>query len=528
VGRFGGNALAIELGAPNEILMVDMGLGFVAPPNQGLATFSPDFSLLKPMGKRLVAYAITHGHDDHIGALPQAHGMCPAPIFATAFTADLIRRRFANAGQGAPPISVMAPGEKRRVGAFELEFVSVAHSVPDAAALAVHTPWGTLIHSGDFGLDADPPLGRKTDLDRLNALGDAGVLALCADSTGAATPGRGRDELDVWPPLRDAVRTTPGRVFFSTFASHLGRLSLFLRACRQAERRVGLVGRAVRELVDLGQRRGWIRSPDLIGTPDEIRELPANRQAWVLSGSQGEWGGAFRRVAEGGEAGLSPGPTDALIHSARAIPGHELAVAQCLDLFAQQGARVFSGHPFHASGHGQAEDLRELIRATRPQHLIPVHGAPRHLAAHRHLALAEGMEDSRVHLLGPGASLHLHGGEVSVEEGEVEDWVVTANGEAIRDAGVWRASRQRMSEGGLLWIWAQKSGAQCHDEGLFPPLGDAERRQLAQALSGWRPRNQPLSSEDAEDARRRVLRVFRKLKRRPPHVVVKGPVDPCP
>ena len=363
VGRFGRNCLLIEDEASGGVVVVDCGVRFAGPELPGFDVGLPDLERLGALGNRLLAYIVTHGHEDHIGALPLALRERSAPVYCTSFTARFLQRRCARLGQKHPPIDVLDYGENRTVGVFSLSFAAVSHSIPGAASLILHTPVGVIVHSGDFRVDEDPVFGLPTDLDSLSAAaGPEGVACLLADSTGATTAGRNGGERAVGPRLEacfhDDGDPVDGVIFVALFASHLQRLAVLIDVCRRRKRKLVLLGRGLLEVLQMGLAEGCIDGSDVIVDQSALRNLPRHRVCVALTGSQGEERAALARLARRDPSlGVLVEAGDRVVFSARVIPGNERVVQPLVDAFVDQGATVIAGR---AAPH--AEYLRVLQR----------------------------------------------------------------------------------------------------------------------------------------------------------------------
>ena len=409
LGEVGMNCLALE--CEGRVAVVDCGLLFPAE-DLGAGAVAPDLSWLRERRERVDAVLVTHGHEDHIGALPLLLRDVPVPVYGPRLALALLRPRLDEAGVRAELREVRA-GETVRAGGgspFAAEFLAVTHSVPDACGLAIGTPQGTLLHSGDFKIDERPLDGRRTDLPRIEALGRAGVRLLLSDSTNAERPGTSLSEAEVGPALRDALGGARGRVFVACFSSHLHRIQQVADAAAAHGRRVALVGRSMEESVRLGLQLGYLRfPPGLLAAPGEASGLRARESCVLVTGTQGEPRSALARLARGEHPDLRVEPGDRVVLSSRFIPGNEVAIGRVLDALTARGAEVLweEFRALHASGHAHEEEQRRLVRLARPEHFVPIHGELRHLARHAAHAAAEGVPDAGRHLLVDGEVLEL-------------------------------------------------------------------------------------------------------------------------
>ncbi|BDG03618.1 ribonuclease J [Anaeromyxobacter oryzae] len=387
------NCLALE--ADGRIAVVDCGILF---PNEniGVDVIAPDLAWLRERKDRVGAIFLTHGHEDHVGALAFLLRDVPVPVYGTRFTLELLKPRLAEAGVSAD-LRQVTPGDVRPAGEaspIEAEFIAVTHSIPDACGLALRTPQGTILHTGDFKIDPAPVRGPAMDLARIEALGRAGVRLLLSDSTNAEREGTSLSESQVGPALEAAFEPARGRIFVACFASNVHRIQQVVTAARAFGRRVAFLGRAMETNVRLAQALGYLEMPAWmpVGFP-EARELPPRELCVLTTGTQGEPRSALARLARGEHPDLEISRGDFVILSSRFIPGNEVAVGQVVNDLCRRGAEVaYEGlAPLHVSGHAQAAEQRRIIQLARPSHFVPIHGEYRHLARHAAHAAAEGV-----------------------------------------------------------------------------------------------------------------------------------------
>jgi ribonuclease J len=404
------NALVLEDG--DDALLIDCGIMF--PEEEvGVDVMHADFSYAVGLGDRLRAVVLTHGHEDHIGAVPFLLALRRVPIYGPPMALELVRSRLEEHELGfEPELHPIHPQEPFRIGGLELEAIRVTHSIPDAVALAIHTSAGTVIHTGDFKVDLNPPNGLHFDLQRLSELGAAGVALLLSDSTNIEMEGMTRGEKDVADELDRTIKEAGrGRVFVSAFSSNLQRLQSVIECAERHGRDLVLAGRSVWRYVGAGTSLGLLRLPGERLVPvEKAKDHPRERTLVFLSGTQGEPGSALTRVALGAHRHLAVEPGDLVVLSARHIPGNELAIARVIDNLARLGARVVhvGNRPgIHASGHAHREEQKLMIQLVRPRFFIPVHGTFQYLSYHAQLAQQLGvsetllLENGQVGLLDP-------------------------------------------------------------------------------------------------------------------------------
>jgi ribonuclease J len=418
LGEFGKNCLVVRAGG--QAVILDAGISFPDESLPGVDRVAPDFSGLS--GEDVRGIFLTHGHEDHIGALGQLLETVDAPVFCTAFTAALARRRMAESGVRGR-FHPTVPGAPVRAGAFSLTFLPVSHSVPQSAALVVEVEGMRLFHSGDFKLDSDGPERERTDLSEWARLAAGCDLAMI-DSTNAERAGRCGSEREARAGVGEEIRRSAGRVVLTTFSSHVARISGAVESARAAGRRVALLGKSMREIADLAEEFGYLSLPAGIRLErSEIAGSPARRLLAVCAGSQGEPYSALFRLALDRHADLRLSPGDRVIFSARSIPGRQQAVARVIDHLLRRGASVVepdAGSPIHVSGHAWRDDLREAIQALRPRAVLPLHGHRKALARCGEVAVEAGVAPERVFLCDNGDSLFLDPDGCRLAPGERE------------------------------------------------------------------------------------------------------------
>jgi ribonuclease J len=458
-GEIGLNATLFIDG--EDALLVDCGILLGVPNAPGVERAVPGFEALRVPGRRLHGVVITHGHEDHIGALPALLADFDVPVFGTPLATTLVRSRLEGTRGGNFPIAREAKKQAKRLqavplggraelGPFKVELIRVTHSLPESAALCIEAPSGRVVHSGDFKLDKNPHDGALTDTDRLRALGDLGVDLLLADSTNSEVPGHNRCERDVGLEIDRLIGEAKSRVIIAVLASHLHRVEAIMHASRKHGRRVALVGRALYELVKIGIETGHLDIDEsLLVTEDRIAYVPKRELVILTTGSQGETQAGLSRIASARDDQLRPEPDDRVIISARTIPGNEQAVRRVVNAFARRGVTVLTDRmlPVHCSGHASAEEQAELMRLVRPKNFVPVHGERAMLEAHAKTARREGV--GQIFVIENGESLVLEGGTVMRGERElVSRRAIDGEGRALDWGDV--KDRIRLSKNGLV------------------------------------------------------------------------------
>jgi ribonuclease J len=399
VGEIGMNLSIYGLGPERRRswLAVDLGVSFAAEEHlPGVDLILPDIRYLVEERTNLAGLVITHAHEDHFGALIELWPRLKVPVYATPFTAALIEaKRRGEPGAPEIPVNIVQLGSRFQVGPFDIELVTMAHSIPEANALIIRTPCGTVLHTGDWKIDPTPVLGDRTDEKKLRALGDEGCLAMVADSTNAIREGRSPSEADVAKTITDLIKNAPRRVAVTTFASNVGRLRTVAEAARAADREVVVVGRAMERTVQIARELGYFDGVQDFRPQDAYGYLPPNKVVALCTGSQGEPRAALARIAEDQHPEVTLSRGDMVLYSARTIPGNEKAVGRAINGLIDQGIEVITDrtHLVHVSGHPRRAEVEELIGWVKPKILIPVHGEALHLSEHAALARRCGVKE---------------------------------------------------------------------------------------------------------------------------------------
>jgi ribonuclease J len=399
LGEIGKNMTVIEYGG--RIVVVDTGLMFPTAEMLGIDLVLPDFSYLRDRARDIEAIVLTHGHEDHVGALPyvlREIGMPPV-IYGGQLTVGMVRSKLDEHKLKEAPLKELPAGEKVQAGPFELELVHLSHSIPDMRGVIVGTELGKVLMTGDYKFDQTPVDGRPADVARLAELGREGLLLLCGDSTNADRPGIAPSESSVGPALLDTFSDCKGRIIVTSFASNIHRVQQVIDAAVQLDRRVALVGRSMRKNFNIASNLGIANAPSgLFIQPKEIESFPDEKVIVISTGSQGEPLSALRRMANNDHRDVELHSGDTVVFSATPVPGNERAVNETIDRIYEIGASVVTAKdaPIHASGHGWQEEIKLMLNLTKPRYVLPVHGDHQRLRLHKQLATAVGIEAERI------------------------------------------------------------------------------------------------------------------------------------
>jgi len=392
LGEIGKNTTAIRYN--DQILIIDAGLAFPDEDMYGVDLVIPDYTYLIENKDLILGILITHGHEDHIGGLPYLLRHVNVPIFGTRLAIGLVQYKLTEAKLGQVTTQVIQPGESIKLGSFAIDFINGSHSIPGSVGLALHSPLGTIVHSGDFKLDHTPVSGNVLDIHKFSELGDKGVLCLLSDSTNVERPGFTKSERLVGQNIDKAFADAEGRIIFASFASNVNRLQQAITAAFKYQRKVATVGRSMVNVVSIAAELGYLDVPeDTLIDVDEAMSLPSNQVCILTTGSQGEPMAALTRMANHNHRQISIYPGDTVILSASPIPGNEKAVSRNIDQLFKLGAKVIyeSISGMHVSGHASQEELKLMLSMTKPKYFIPVHGEYRMLMKHAELAEQVGI-----------------------------------------------------------------------------------------------------------------------------------------
>src|SRR5437660_7655860 len=415
LGEFGMNMTAVRYG--DDIIVVDAGMMFPDAELLGVDLVMPDLTFLKENQSQVRALILTHGHEDHIGAVPYFLGEIDVPVYGTAFTLELVQRRMEEYElEKTPRLIRVKPKQAIGVGPFKVEFVHVTHSIVSAVALAITTPVGVVIHTGDFKVDPTPTDNELFDLHTFAEYGKRGVLLLLSDSTNADRPGYTESERAVRPRMEEIFNRSERRVVVSCFSSSIHRIQLVLDLAQEYNRRVAVIGRSMVSVTEIAHSLGLLEIPDgILLRPQDVMDVAPDKVAILISGTQGEPMSALARAAVDNHKHVSIEKGDTVVLSSRIIPGNEKAIFRMIDHMARRGADVLYGSmnpPLHVSGHGSVEEMKLVLNLLRPRYFMPIHGEFRQLSKHAkladHLRFA-GLEETFVMDSGDILELDHHG-----------------------------------------------------------------------------------------------------------------------
>ena len=439
-------------GCRGHWIMVDLGLTFADATYPGVELILPDLEFIEDQQKQLLGIVLTHGHEDHIGALPYLAEELKAPLFATPFTAGLIAGKLEEEGlTGQVKLNIVERGGSIELGPFRVSFVALSHSIPEGNGLLIETPFGNVFHTGDWKIDETPVIGEAPSPDTLRAIGDQGVLALVCDSTNVFQDAPSGSEESVHAGLLAKVAEAKGRVLVTTFASNAARLQTIGRVAREAGREVCIAGRSLERILRVAQATGYLKDFPTPVSFDEAMRLPRSEVLVIATGGQGEPRAALGRIA-GGTHELKLAQGDSVIFSSRIIPGNEIAIGRIMNQLSDLGVRIITERQahVHVSGHPGRPELVEMYNWVRPEIVVPVHGEARHLAEHSRLALGHGVartivqKNGDVIRLAPGEPKKVD--EVRVGQLVLDgDIILPANGSTVNE-------RRRISYGGLITV----------------------------------------------------------------------------
>ena len=388
VGEFGMNMMAVT--SDDTTVLLDAGAMFPSPEHLGIDLIVPDLAYLEQTKRRVTALVLTHGHEDHIGAVPYVWDKLDGPVYGTPLTLALLEPKLKEHKIDASGrLVTVTPGDRVGVGPMEIEFLRVTHSIPDCVALALHTPAGTLVHTGDYKIDKTPLDDEHLDTRRFAQLGEDGVLVLFADSTNVEKPGYTGSERDVIHAFEEIFAGTRGRLVVTTFASSLHRIQVLVDLAVRFGRKIALVGRGVLQNAEIARRLGRLTIPEGTQIRDrDVEQYPRDKVLCIVTGSQGEPRAALSRIAVDAHRHVKLEPDDVVVFSARAIPGNQRAIGRLMNHIVRRGAQVIDedSKRVHVSGHASAEELKLMLSLVRPRYFVPIHGEYRYLVRHGQLA----------------------------------------------------------------------------------------------------------------------------------------------
>ena len=454
LSEIGKNMMLIEYA--DDIIIIDAGLMFPEEEMLGIDLVIPDISYLLEHREKIRGIIVTHGHEDHVGALPYLLPQLNVPVYSTKLTQGLIsvklkeRRKLSEA-----KLKIIPPGGALTLGKFKIEFFPVCHSIPDSVGLIIYTPIGTIVHSGDFKIDYTPVSGKPTDLSRLAQLGAQGVLLLLADSTYAELPGYTPSEMVVGETLDHIMADAPGRVIVTTFSSLVSRVQQVIDSAAKHQRRVCIVGRSMTDTANMALELGYLNAPDgILARIDEVRGIPHDKIVFVTTGSQGEPTSALVRMANRDHRQLHILRGDTVVFSASPIPGNEALINRTVDSLFRQGAQVLYSKvsPVHVHGHASQEELKLLVNLVKPKFFMPIHGEYRHLTIHAQIAQSVGIPKENIFVLEDGDILELNP-QTGKIAGKVSAGNVYVDGLSVGDIGtVVLRDRKMLSRDGMVVV----------------------------------------------------------------------------
>lgn len=531
LGEFGMNMMILEL--PGSAIVIDCGMMFPDASVMGVDAVIPDMAYVRSIREKIAAIFLTHGHEDHIGALPFLLEIASVPVYGMKLTLGFVEDKLEEFGmRAAADLREMEPRRAIEAGDFTVEPIFVTHSIVDAVGLAIRTPLGTVVHTGDFKLDPTPIDGLETDLRRFAAYGEEGVMLLLSDSTNAIVEGYSRSESVVGRTLEEVFARATGRIVITTFASHIHRIQQIIDCARKVGRKVFLVGRSLVENVETAERLGWIHFPrDARPGHNKPMDEPANRTVVITTGTQGEPSSALARIALDEHRGVQVEPGDLVVISARTIPGNERKINSVIDHLYRRGAEVIHDEMpgIHVSGHACREELKTMLQLVVPRFFMPIHGTLRHMVKHAQLAESVGIARSRITVITNGEVAEFDGESSRVVDERVPAGKVFIDGQAEEVATVVVRDRQHLAEDGFVIVVValdMRSGGLAREPEIIT-RGLVHVDESAEVLTQMRAQvNEVLASSSVEERsdpeivqeklRAALKRFFRKkLNRRP-------------
>ena len=449
----------------DDIILIDAGLMFPEDDMLGIDLVIPDITYLLENKDKVKAIFLTHGHEDHIGALPYVLKQIDVPVYGTALTLGILQGRLRENNVSDNNLVTIKPGDKINVGAFNLEFIRVNHSIPDAISIVIKTPIGTIIHTGDFKFDQTPVDGQVTQFNKFAEFGDEGVLALLADSTNAERPGFTQSEKMVGQTFDDEFRYARNRIIVATFSSNVHRIQQVVDSAVKYKRKVAVIGRSMINVVNIAMELGYLRIPEgVLIDIDETNNYTSDQIVIITTGSQGEPMSALTRMAMNDHKKVDIMPGDTVIISATPIPGNEKLVARTIDHLYKLGADVIyeKSNGVHVSGHASQEEIKLMHNLVRPKYFIPVHGEYRHLIKHANLAKDLGMLSENIVIAENGSVIEISKNGIGIN-GKIQSGKVLVDGLGVGDVGnIVLRDRRQLSQDGIMIVVVTIDHETCH------------------------------------------------------------------
>lgn len=526
LGEFGKNMMVYEYG--DIMFAIDAGLMFPEDDMPGIDVVIPDITYLLANAHKMKGFVLTHGHEDHIGALPYVLPQLNVPIYGTRLTLGLVENKLREHGLWQKTAwHLIDENSRLQFGPIQLEFVHLCHSIPDAVGVVIHTPVGTVVHMTDFKFDAHPVDGRLTNEDKLKALGDAGVRILLSDSTNAEKMGFTPSEQELEGVLDDLIRQAPGRVILATFASNISRIQQVIEVSERYGRSVGVTGRSMINNTRMAVELGYLQPPaGGLLTPDQMNHLPPEKVTVLCTGSQGETTSALVRMSRGQYRHIQLGKGDTVIISATPIPGNEKMIQRTLDNLFRLGADIYYDELFdvHVSGHGNRGDLAHMLSLVRPQTFIPIHGEYRQLVLHARLAQEQGLSADQTLVIEDGQVVEVGPDYVFLAE-QVASGRVFVDGSGVGDIGsVVLRDRRQLAQDGFLVVTIgldQETGdvvlgPEILSRGFIYMAESAELIEAAKEVAWDVLETQETAADVAEHVHRALAKFcYRTMRRRP-------------
>ncbi len=463
LGEIGKNMTVFRYG--DDIILIDAGLMFPEDDMLGIDLVIPDITYLLENKDKVKAIFLTHGHEDHIGALPYVMKHLDVPVYGTALTLGILQGRLRENDVSDENLVTIKPGDRISVGSFKLEFIRVNHSIPDAVSIVIKTPIGVIIHTGDFKFDQTPVDGQVTQFSKFAEYGDAGVLALLADSTNAERPGYTQSEKMVGQTFDDEFRYARNRIIVATFSSNVHRIQQVVDSAIKYKRKVAVIGRSMINVVNIAMELGYLKIPEgVLIDIDETNNYSANQIVIITTGSQGEPMSALTRMAMNDHKKVGIMPGDTVIISATPIPGNEKLVSRTIDHLYKLGADVIyeKSNGVHVSGHASQEEIKLMHNLVRPKYFIPVHGEYRHLIKHANLAKDLGMPKENIVIAENGSVIELTKKNIGIN-GKITSGKVLVDGLGVGDVGnIVLRDRRQLSQDGIMIVVVTIDRETCH------------------------------------------------------------------